>query len=237
MYLSSLIILVLSVAFFCESVIGFGGLLIALSVLSFFVEIKILTPTIIYVGFIASIIVLCTDRKTINWSLIVKNIIPISFTGTILGVMLFNYASEVILLKVFAIFLIIVTVKSLIFSKLKLIKIFRTPLLFLGGVAHGLFSIGGPFTILAVKDEFKSKNSLRSTMAVYFAFFNFIRFLQLTYLKKYEISEYFAMWWLIFPIFLAVLLGYRIHLKLPEDLFKKIINLLLLLAGLIYIIK
>ncbi len=59
----------------------------------------------------------------------------------------------------------------------------------------------------------------------------------ITYLKKYEISEYFAMWWLIFPIFLAVLLGYRIHLKLPEDLFKKIINLLLLLAGLIYIIK
>ncbi len=155
------------------------GVVIALSVLSFFVEIKILTPTIIYVGFIASIIVLCTDRKTINWSLIVKNIIPISFTGTILGVMLFNYASEVILLKVFAIFLIIVTVKSLIFSKLKLIKIFRMPLLFLGGVAHGLFSIGGPFTILTVKDEFKSKNSLRSTMAVYFAFFNFIRFLHI----------------------------------------------------------
>lgn len=117
--------------------------------------------------------------------------------------------------------MIIVTVKSLRFSKLKFKILYKRPLLFLGGVVHGLFIIGNPFTIHAVKDEFKSKNSLRSTMAVYLAFFNFIRFLQLTYQKKYEISKYFVMWWLILPIFLAVLLGYRIHLKLPEDFLKR----------------
>ena len=74
-------------------------------------------------------------------------------------------------------------------------------------------------------------------MAFYFAFFNLVRFLQLNYLKKYEFAEFFLMWWLIIPISLAVLLGYRIHLRIPEDIFKKIINILLLAAGLIYITK
>jgi uncharacterized protein len=239
MYESSLITIVFTLAFFFESIMGFGGLLIALSILSFFLEIKALTPVIIYVGFTASMVVLFTDRKTINWSLLIKTIFPISIIGLLIGVNLFSNISEAILLKVFAIFLVVVTLKSLIFLKLKLKlkSYFRFPLLFAGGIAHGLFSIGGPFTLLAVKESFINKNSLRSTMAFYFAFFNLVRFLQLNYLKKYEFAEFFLMWWLIIPISLAVLLGYRIHLRIPEDIFKKIINILLLAAGLIYITK
>lgn len=234
---STLIAVIFFISFFCESVFGFGGLLIAFAVLSFFVEIKEIIPIAIYVGIFASICVLYTDRKSIDWQLLLKRIFPFALLGTIVGATLFSYLSNAILLKVFAMFLIVIAIKSLVFQKLSFMKYLKRPLLFGGGVMHGIYGIGGPFTLLAIKQDFKSKSYLRSTMAVYFILFNLVRIIQFKITAQFAIADFFAMWWLAGPIFVAVFLGYRIHLRISEEVFKKIINILLLLAGIIYILK
>jgi len=235
--MSTLIALVFFIGFFCESMFGFGGLLISFAILSFFIDIKEIIPVAVYVGTLASCFVLVTDRKSIDWLLLLKTVFPLAFLGTVTGVVLFSYLSNEILLKIFALFLIVIAAKSLILGKLSFMKYLKYPLLYAGGIMHGIYGVGGPFTLLAVKQEFKNKSYLRSTMAVYFILFNLVRIIQFRVTEQFAVKDFFVMWWLILPIFVAVFLGYRIHVKISEEIFRKIINILLLMAGVIYILR
>ena len=225
------------IGFFCESVFGFGGLLISFSILGFFIDIKEIVPIAIFVGMNASICVIITDYKSISFTLLFKRILPWAFSGTIVGVLLFSKLSSDLLLEVFAAFLFIIAIKSLLMDRLRIMRFFRIPLLFGGGIMQGIYGVGGPFTILAVKDEFNSKSCLRSTIALYFIVLNIIRIIQFEVTGVMHISEIFTMWWLVFPVSIAVCLGYKVHLKISETLFKKFINILLLISGIIYLIR
>jgi uncharacterized membrane protein YfcA len=225
------------IAFFCESAIGFGGLMISFSLLSFFLDIKDLIPITVYVGIVASSFILFTDRKSIEWELLIKKIAPFAFIGTIIGVMIIDKLDSAVLLKVFSIFIIVVSVKSLLLSKSRFYKYIKIPTLICGGLMQGIYGIGGPFTILAMQNDFTSKSHLRSTLAVYFIFFNIIRMIQFKITGIYGFRDVFAMWWLIVPLGIAIFLGYKLHVRIPETLFKKIINILLLLAGISFLLK
>ena len=232
-----LLITCIFIGFFIESIVGFGGLLVSFSILSFFIEVKSLLPITAYIGICASSLILITDRKSISWSILIRKIAPFAFIGTIIGVFLIPYLNNAILLKTFSIFLIIVSFKSLFLAKTNLLHYLQKPLLVIGGVMQGIYGIGGPFTILATQKSFSSKSKLRSTMAVYFIFFNIVRIIQFSLTGTYNFSQIFASWHLIFPLALSIFLGYKIHKKIPEAFFKNIINVFLLLIAITLILK
>ena len=102
---------------------------------------------------------------------------------------------------------------------------------------QGIYGVGGPFTILAIQNDFSSKSNLRSSMAVYFIFFNIIRMTQFQIQGIFTFTQIFSFWWLIFPLSLAIFLGYKLHLKIPEESFKKAIHIILLIAGISFLFK
>ena len=57
------------IGFIIESIVGFGGTLIAYSFLLFFFEIKPLIISTIILPIIASIVILFSDAKNISWKL------------------------------------------------------------------------------------------------------------------------------------------------------------------------
>ncbi len=228
--------LIFFIAFTIESAIGFGGLLVSFAVLAFFMDIKTLVPVAIYVGIVASLMILATNRSNIDFKLFLR-VFPVALIGVASGSFLFEYFDSEFLLQIFSIFLVITALKSLIFTKFTLPKLLQAPLVFCGGLMQGIYGIGGPFTILALKDSFASKTALRSTMAIYFVVFNILRMLQLQLMGSIGFKEVFINWWLIFPLFLAAKLGYKLHLYVPEEQFKKLVNILLLFAGIIYILR
>jgi len=67
---------------------------------------------------------------------------------------------------------------------------------------------------------------------VFFLFFNLVRFAQLSLQGKIEPIFFSKIWWTIIPVFLAIHIGYRVHLKISENLFKKMIGLMTIFAGL-----
>ena len=166
-----------------------------------------------------------------------KTIFPLALVGTISGAVLYDVFSNQILMKIFSIFLIIMAIKSLLLDKLTIIHLLRQPLIFVGGIMQGIYGIGGPFTLLATKDLFASKSMLRSSLATYFIFFNLVRIVQFQLTGVMDYTEIFEMWWLIFPIFVAVFLGYIIHIKISEEIFKKVLNILLLFAGIVFMLR
>ena len=185
----------------------------------------------LYISTCASAYIAYTDIKSFDKK-VFKSVAPICLIGTILGVFTFTYFSSAILSVIFGILLILLAIKTIFFDKFIFPKNFKTQLLFIGGISQGAFGIGGPFIVNALKNDFKNKSALRTTMAVFFLFFNLVRFAQLSLQGKIEPVFFSKIWWTIIPVFLAIHIGYRVHLKISENLFKKMIGLMTIFAGL-----
>lgn len=233
MELGIIIALIFFTAFLIESVFGFGGLIISFTMLSFLIDTKDMIFLGLYVGTIASAFVIITDHKSFSKKVFLK-IFPIALTGTILGVLLFSFLSDIILLKIFALFLFVFSIKSLFFDKNKKPNILlQKTFLFFGGFLQGLFGTGGPFTVIAIRDKFSNKSELRTTMAFFFITFNIIRVIQLTLQNSSDYTYIASYWWLAFVLIFAITIGYKIHLKVNEHYYKIGINVLILLASII----
>lgn len=219
-----------SLGFFVESIVGFGGGLIAYAILGFFIDLKQMIIGGLYVGTLSSAYIAYTDFKSFDKK-IFKSLIPICLTGTICGVFIFSKLSSQSLSLIFGIFLIALAIKTMFFDKYTFPKIFKQKLLFVGGISQGAFGIGGPFVANALKNDFANKSTFRTTLAVFFVLFNLVRFVQLSLQGEINPSFFAEIWWAVIPVFIAIQLGYRIHLKISEAFFKKLIGLMTILAG------
>jgi len=236
MLFSLLITLVFSFGFFIESIVGFGGSLISYSILGFFMDIKHMVIAGLYIGTCASCYIIFTDSRSFAKKIFIANF-PICFFGTLIGALIFSLINSQTMLVLFGAFAIILSTKVVFFDNIKFPHFMKNSLLFLGGISTGLFGIGGPFIANALKDYFKGKSELRSTMAVIFVALNVVRFIQLSIAGEisYEFVE--KIWWTIFPIIGAVYLGYHVHLKISENFFKKMVAAMTLFSGIVFLFK
>ncbi len=225
-----------SLGFFVESIIGFGGGLIAYSILGFFMDLKEMILAGLYIGTCASSYIFYTDRKSFDKK-IFKSLVPLCVIGTMVGAFLFAKLSSEILSLIFGIILIALAIKIMFFDKFTFPKILKKKLILIGGISQGAFGIGGPFWVNALKDDFKNKSSLRTTLAVCFVAFNLIRIPQLSLQGQIKLDFFAAIWWVMIPIFLAIKLGHLVHLKISEEIFKKGIALMTIFAGLKFVTK
>jgi len=225
-----------SLGFFVESIIGFGGGLIAYSILAFFMDLKTMILSGLYIGTLSSAYIAYTGLKSFDTK-IFKSLVLICLAGTITGVFIFSKFSAEILSLFFGVLLIALAIKTAFFDRYVFPKIFKTKLLFIGGLSQGAFGIGGPFLANALKNDFANKSALRTTMAVFFVFFNLIRFTQLSLQNELKSELFSTIWWTVIPVFVAIKLGYKIHLKISESFFKKLIAAMTIFSGLKFISK
>ncbi len=231
-----LIAIAFLLGFFIESIIGFGGGLIAYAILGYFMDIKQMILSGLYIGTCASAYILFTDHKSFSKKAFAQAL-PVCLIGTMLGVLIFTKASSKSMLLMLGILSILLSIKVIFFDNIKFPQLFRNSLLSIGGVSHGLFGIGGPFVVNALKDDFKNKSELRSTMALFFVSLNLVRFIQLSLQDQINTGLFKDIWWVIFPIFLAIYIGFKVHLHISEVLFKKLIGAMTLFSGIIFLFK
>jgi hypothetical protein len=230
MFLTALIAASFCFGFFIESIVGFGGGLIAYSILGFFVDIKTMILAGLYIGTLSSLYIAATDFKSFNKEILIKSL-PFCLSGTIIGSFIFSVVNAEILSVFLGVLLILLAIKLVFFEHLKIAKILQKKLLLIGGISHGAFGIGGPFFVNALKSSFKNKSELRTTMAIFFVFFNIIRILYLSLSGTLKLNFFYNIWWVVFPIFIAIKLGHKIHIKIDEDFFKKMIAIITAIGG------
>ncbi len=230
MSVSVLIAIGFSLGFFFESVFGFGGSLIAYAVLGFFIDLKQMVLAALYIGTCSSAYIAYSDLKSVDKK-IFKSFAPLALVGTILGVLLFSKLSSKALSPILGSLLIVLALKTIFFDQFSLPKILRNKLVFVSGIVHGAFGIGGAFLVNAIKDDFRNKSALRSTMAAFFMVFNFIRIAQLGIQGEIDPHFFQSILWVIIPVFLAVKFGHKVHLKISDNFFKKGIGIITLATG------
>lgn len=233
---SILIAICFSIGFFFESIFGFGGGLIAYSFLGFFLDVKSLVMVGLYIGTLSSVYIAISGRAHFDNKIFIK-LIPITIFGIIFGVYIFMFFSPQILSIFFGIILFILSIKLIFFEKYRIPKIIRNKFLILGALSQGAFGIGGPFVVSVLSDDFKSKSDLRSTMAVYFLFCNIIRIVQMYFANALELNFFKNILWTIIPVFLAIFLGHKVHLKISNKAFKKGVVVIILVSAVNFIYK
>ena len=86
---------------------------------------------------------------------------------------------------------------------------------------------------MGYKDSFSSKQELRSTMAGYFFIINSLRALFFVFLGGSYLNIVKSYYPIAFLVMLSVWIGYYVHKKIPEDLFKKLIIIAITLIGIL----
>lgn len=223
------------IGFVIESIVGFGGTLIAYSFLLFFFDIKALIISTIILPIIASIFILFSDYKSINWKALLI-FTPICLVGIPFGIMLFSFLPSNVILKILATFLILFGFRSAFFGEIVTKGIASKIIVFLSGVIHGLIGTGGPIAIIGMKTDLKTKSSIRASMAVFFLILNIFRITQL-YLTGVEPFSFFVNVYIAIPMLAGIWIGHKIHKKISESQFKILLSIFFIIAGVLLFLR
>ena len=226
----STIALIACFAYAIESIFGFGGTIIFLGISGFFFDFNSLLKLAMIVGLSSGLAVLIQSYKYVSLKHLIK-ILIYTIPGALIGTYFISYFASDILIKIFALILIVYGCFNLFFPDMKFPQFLKNFFVILGGFIQGIYTIGGPFVLMGYKDYFSSKQELRSTMAGYFFIINSLRaiffmFLGGSYLEIVKIYYPIAL-----LVMLSVWLGYFIHKQIPEILFKKLIIIAITLIG------
>ena len=226
----STIALIACFAYAIESIFGFGGTIIFLGISGFFFDFNSLLKLAMIVGLSSGLAVLIQSYKYVSLKHLIK-ILIYTIPGALIGTYFISYFASDVLIKIFAIILIIYGCFNLFFPDIRFPQFLKNFFVILGGFIQGIYTIGGPFVLMGYKDYFSSKQELRSTMAGYFFIINSLRaiffmFLGGSYLEIVKIYYPIAL-----LVMLSVWLGYFIHKQIPEILFKKLIIIAITLIG------
>lgn len=224
------------VGYFIESVFGFGGTIAYLSLSGFFFDFKTLIQLSIYMGIVFSGTVIIQNWRHIEWQH-VKRITLLCLPGYIIGTYLMDVLPSQILLKIFAAFLVVYGMQNIFLPHLSTPAFLKKILVIIGGFIQGLTTTGGPFIIMGYRDEFKDKTSIRASMAFIFCIGNIYRYLQNSLTSGGAIEATINYWWICFPMILSAILGYAVHKIIPEEIFKRLIVILLTIIGLIFLFR
>ena len=237
MDISLIVAIVFFIWFLIVSIFGFWGLILSFTILSFFMDTKEMIFVGLYASTIAQFFVVCTDPKSFSKTEFLS-IFPTALIATIIGVFIFTFFSSILLLKIFAVFLMILSIKSLFFDTIKATnKYIKHILLFIGGILQGIFGTWQPFAVMAMKNSFKNKSELRTTMSAFLVIFNIIRSIQLGIQGNFEYEPILQYWWLPLILLAAVIIGHRIHVKCSEYYFKLGIDILILFCSIVLLLK
>lgn len=245
-----IVIAVVFVARVLESIVGFGGTILALPVLA------LLVPSLEIEGFLVPVLaignifccagIVFAGRREIIWREYGIIILWMA-VGLPIGFLLAGVAPDLVLKLVLGCFVLTIAAYML-WQALRnggeqgglegaLTRLYLRTVLVLGGVVHGIFTTGGPLLVIYASRALKTKGLFRVTLAMVWLTLNLV--MVTGWIATDRISP--AAWvvaGITLPfILISLLVGNHLHHRLPEDVFRKAIYVVLLLAGVSLIYK
>ena len=223
------------IAYGIESIFGFGGTIIFLGLSGLFFDFNSLLKLAMIVGLSSGLAVLIQSYKHLSWLHLIK-ILAYTIPGALIGTILISSITSEWLIKFFALLLIVYACFNLFLPNLLIPEILKKALIILGGFIQGVYTIGGPFVLMGYKDNFSSKQELRSTMAGYFFIINGLRVIFYILLGGSYLDIASTYYPIALMVMISVWLGYLVHRKISEVLFKKLIIIAILFIGIIILV-
>tara|TARA_R110000751_G_scaffold152092_2_gene257035 strand:- start:337 stop:1074 length:738 start_codon:yes stop_codon:yes gene_type:complete len=228
-------------AYTIEAITGFGSIVIALSLGALLLPIPEMLPVLVPLNIFMSGYLAWRNRQHIQWSLLLKLILPLMLIGMLLGYGLRPWLDGQVLKALFGLLV-------LWFAGRELLRMFRghesgahpgwlSRSLTLGaGVTHGLFASGGPLLVYALAGTTLDKSKLRATLiSVWFGLNSSMTILFLLDGSLLPAVPHILSYLPLLVI--GVLLGEFLHHRLNEQRFRQVIYSLLVVTGVLLLGK
>lgn len=223
------------VAFTLEAITGFGSTVIALALGALLVPIESLLPVLVPLSLGLSGFMAWRYQTLIDWSLLLRTVLPGMLLGTLVGYALIPFLNGVLMKQLFGLIIIWFAAGELWRGshnqtrQPKPIWLLRA-LIGLAGVSHGLFASGGPLLVYSMVGLPMDKLRFRATLSTVWFTLNVV----LTCIYWFDgrllpalprVAGYL-------PLLLAGLwLGEKLHHRVDERQFRKAAFVLLLVTG------
>ena len=234
---SVIMVLVVGLGFFVQTITGFAGGLIAFPIFLLVTDLHEATAILSIFFFAYSVILLYKNWEFVNRKIIARVALG-TIIGLVIGVAVLKLADLLILKKLLGLFTILFVIHSY-FQNKKSHKINKLGWLFgfLGGFFSGLFSAGSPPYVAYIYNKLNKPETIRATIIAALAIINFLRIPLIIYtdILTYDI---FIKSLFLFPVFfLSLYLGNKFFNRISQDTFKNMVRVLLIITGLMLIIK
>jgi len=232
-YVIVLSMIVLLVAYIIQGISGFGRSLFAAPILSLFMPANEVVAMLLLSGLVANLYLLI---KTIKYSEIKKIWVMIAFgiVSTLVGGKLLAIA-PILQLKI--VMGITVIVSAIILSSGYRLKIKESILVYgitgtISGFFTGMISMGGPVVVLLLQNQNHDKHKFRGNLTLFFFITGSIAIVSL-FTNNLVTSDILIRSLYLLPVsIIGIFLGDYISYKLNEKVFKKIVIVILFIAGL-----
>ncbi|MFW5771669.1 MAG: sulfite exporter TauE/SafE family protein [Spirochaetota bacterium] len=229
-----LVILIVFFAAFTQSVAGFGAALVSMSLLTLLLPITFVTPLVAMMGTFITISIFLRLRKNFD----IKKVLPLAagaLPGIPVGIYFLTHFPESIVKKILAIVLLIYSLYSLIHVSHNTILRKEWGLLFgfLSGCLGGAFNTNGPPAIVYTSMQSWSKNDITITLQSFFLLSGIMLITMhgLHGLITVEVLHYFLL--MIPVLIMGVVVGSFVYERINQDIFKKIVFILLIVLAVV----
>lgn len=236
---TAFVLLIIFVAFFTQAIIGFGGGLIAIPLLSLFL-LPTDAVTIVLIFQICMVILAIKDRYKIDFS-VIKKISIGTIVGCILGVFLIDFLAPDTVRLALGVFVLLYVLKDVSLKVTALFnKIATLPAIILGGGAgaiQGAFGMGGPLYVVYFNQLILDKTILRSTLIATFFVANTVRLIVSFSSNMISLDLLFDLVFYL-PVFAVSLwLGNIMHTRLSQAFFRRLMQFMLIVSSLSLLVK
>jgi uncharacterized protein len=234
-----LITLIIALAFFGESMFGFGGGLIAIPLLSIFMGVSDAVTLVLISQFCMGLLIFKV-HKQVN----MPAVLPIAGTlvlGTILGTVVLSMLNPDYLRLILAALIVTFLIKTYFFTSWEIGKKHRLVAGNLAGLVGGLFQgltgTGGPVLTMYLSTVIKQKAELRASLIALFFITSIVR-VGTSIPQGLFTPQLLKTAAIVLPFFLiAIAVGQRVQHKLSENFYRHMISALLFVSAVTLVIK
>jgi len=230
-------ILIMFVAATIQGIAGFGRALIAAPLVALFTPADETVVIMIMLGFVGAVVMVIKTHRHLH----LKRMIPMvvfGILGSIAGVQILSVL-PVKELKILMGAFIVVSAAILATGfriKIKNEKIAYSTAGFIGGLTNGAISFGGPPTVLFLQNMNEEKNVFRANLSFFFLVIGFVGSLTLLFNGMLTSGLASQAGVLTVPTVLGTFFGNFLSHKFPEEIFRKVVLVILFAAGVMAIV-
>lgn len=218
-----------------QAITGFAGTMLAMPASMILIGVNEAKSILNVMGIISCLILTIKNYKSINRKEFIK-ITIFMFIGMIFGISLFKIAPINILLKIYAVIIILIAVKNMfVKNKIALPNFIMILIILTAGIIHGMFVSGGSLLVIYAVSVLEDKKEFRATLSPVWVLLN--SYLMYDHIKMgfFTANVIKLILISIIPLIASMFLGNILHDKMNQNAFLKLTYILLLISGLLLI--
>jgi uncharacterized membrane protein YfcA len=225
-----------------ETVIGFGGTLIIVSVGAQFWPLKDLLMIVLPLNMLLTTYISFRYREKVAWKFLYTRVVPIMSLGVIAGYFSSQYmGGSVWPQRILALVLIFLAGRELFFQSKSVMKQKtawqENNWLVVGGIGHGLFFTGGPFIVYVIGSRLHDPQIIRPTLSSLWLTLNSVLLVVNICTGNFRPSHMDKALFLVPGVLAGLLIGELLAHKINQKVFRRITFIALLFVGIYMGIK